>query len=200
MVGQLVTGRFMDVVGTRMGFLLIMVFWSVSGILCSTARGIGSLSLFRFCLGLGEAGELAGLCKGDLGVVSGAAAWAGSRLLFGRRFGPGRDGCAGGDRAVDPVDGLALVVCDYRRTGFLVGAAVALVLPFAGSALADAERGTGGASKRAVRSGRGSARKQGIFAGWGTVLRYRQVWGVAAVRFFSDSILWFYLAWLPKYL
>ena len=44
-----------------------------------------------------------------------------------------------------------------------------------------------------------SPRKQGVLAGWRTVLRYRQVWGVAFVRFFSDTILWFYLAWLPKY-
>lgn len=57
MIGQLVTGRFMDVLGTRAGFLIIMLFWSVSGMLCSTARGIVSLSVFRFLLGWGEAGN-----------------------------------------------------------------------------------------------------------------------------------------------
>lgn len=57
MLGQLVTGRMMDVLGTRLGFLIIMLFWSVSGILCSTARGIVRLSLFRFLLDWGEAGN-----------------------------------------------------------------------------------------------------------------------------------------------
>lgn len=38
MVGQMLTGRLIDVLGTRLGFLLIMLFWPASGILCSTAR------------------------------------------------------------------------------------------------------------------------------------------------------------------
>jgi hypothetical protein len=137
MVGQLVTGRFMDVLGTRLGFLLIMVFWSLSG-----TRGISSSSFFRFCLGFGGGWELAGVGEGHLGVVPGSRARARRRLLFRRRFGVGSDDRARADRAVDSVDGLALVICDHRWARVLVGAAVAVVLPNARPTLADAKRGT----------------------------------------------------------
>jgi len=56
-VGQLLAGKAADMLGTRAGFVLIMLVWSAAGILCSTARGVLSLSFFRFVLGLGEAGN-----------------------------------------------------------------------------------------------------------------------------------------------
>ncbi len=199
MVGQLVTGRFMDVVGTRMGFLLIMVFWSVSGILCSTARGIGSLSLFRFCLGLGEAGNWPASVKA-------ISEWfpARQRGLGVAYFSGGGSGLGA---MVAPVVIAQLILwMDWRWSFVIIGGLGFLWVPLwlwfyrspdqhwlmRKEELAELQKEQSG-------QGGGSARKQGIFAGWGTVLRYRQVWGVAAVRFFSDSILWFYLAWLPKY-
>lgn len=45
--------------------------------------------------------------------------------------------------------------------------------------------------EQSQEGGAGTQKKQGIFAGWGTVLCYRQVWGITLVRFFPDSILWY---------
>jgi hypothetical protein len=45
--------------------------------------------------------------------------------------------------------------------------------------------------EQSQEGGAGTQKKQGIFAGWGTVLCYRQVWGITLVRFFLDSILWY---------
>jgi ACS family hexuronate transporter-like MFS transporter len=36
--------------------------------------------------------------------------------------------------------------------------------------------------------------------GWMEALRYRETWGFAAGKFFSDPVWWFYLYWLPPYL
>jgi ACS family hexuronate transporter-like MFS transporter len=200
MVGQLVTGRFMDVLGTRMGFLLIMVFWSVSGILCSTARGIGSLSLFRFFLGLGEAGNWPASVKA-------ISEWfpARERGLGVAYFSGGGSGL--GAMIAPLVIAQLILWTDWRWSFVIIGVLGFLWVPLwlwfyrspdqhwlmRKDELAELRK------EQSEEGGAGKGEKQGIFAGWGTVLRYRQVWGVAAVRFFSDSILWFYLAWLPKY-
>ena len=34
---------------------------------------------------------------------------------------------------------------------------------------------------------------------WVGLLKHRQIFGICLVRFFSDSVLWFYIQWLPKY-
>lgn len=34
---------------------------------------------------------------------------------------------------------------------------------------------------------------------WAQALRYRETWGFAAAKFFSDPVWWFYLYWLPPY-
>jgi ACS family hexuronate transporter-like MFS transporter len=36
--------------------------------------------------------------------------------------------------------------------------------------------------------------------GWAEALRYRETWGFALGKFFSDPVWWFYLSWLPPYL
>jgi len=50
-------GRMLDIVGTRRGFILIMLWWSVAALLHSFATGAISLGMFRFLLGIGEAGN-----------------------------------------------------------------------------------------------------------------------------------------------
>lgn len=34
---------------------------------------------------------------------------------------------------------------------------------------------------------------------WGQVARFRETWGFALAKFFSDPVWWFYLFWLPPY-
>ncbi|MDA1315012.1 MAG: MFS transporter [Acidobacteria bacterium] len=200
MVGQLVTGRFMDVLGTRLGFLLIMLFWSVSGILCSTARGISSLSLFRFCLGLGEAGNWPASVKA-------VSEWfpARERGLGVAYFSGGGSGLGA---MIAPVVIAQLILWrDWRWAFVIIGLLGFLWVPLwlwfyrtPDQHWLMRKEELEELQEEQSAEGAGSAqKKQGIFAGWGTVLRYRQVWGVTSVRFFSDSILWFYLAWLPKY-
>jgi MFS transporter, ACS family, hexuronate transporter len=52
---QGVGGRLMDLLGTRRGLSLSVLFYSVVACVTSTAQGLGSFRLFRFLLGAGEA-------------------------------------------------------------------------------------------------------------------------------------------------
>src|SRR5450755_2239477 len=52
-----VSGPLIDRLGTRSGYALCMLWWSVSSMLHVFARGAFSLGVFRFLLGMGEAGN-----------------------------------------------------------------------------------------------------------------------------------------------
>ena len=55
-VGMLVVGRFIDRVGTRMGYGLAMLFWSVASMAHALCGSLFSFEIARGALGLGEAG------------------------------------------------------------------------------------------------------------------------------------------------
>lgn len=55
-ISYLVAGRLIDRIGTRAGMFLFVAWWSVSNMLTAAAHGARSLGMFRFMLGLGEAG------------------------------------------------------------------------------------------------------------------------------------------------
>ncbi len=52
-----ISGPILDRVGTRIGYALCMVWWSTAGMLHALATGPFSLGIFRFLLGMGEAGN-----------------------------------------------------------------------------------------------------------------------------------------------
>jgi ACS family hexuronate transporter-like MFS transporter len=62
-ISQSASGRLYDRIGTRRGFTLSITVWSLAAMAHAFARGLGSLSIFRFFLGLGEAGNWPGAAK-----------------------------------------------------------------------------------------------------------------------------------------
>jgi ACS family hexuronate transporter-like MFS transporter len=55
-VSYLVAGKIADRFGTRMGMMAFVAWWSVANMLTAASRGVQSLGVYRFLLGLGEAG------------------------------------------------------------------------------------------------------------------------------------------------
>ncbi|PYS51518.1 MAG: MFS transporter [Acidobacteria bacterium] len=62
-ISQSLSGKLYDRVGTRKGFSFSIIIWSVAAMMTSLAQGLRSLSLFRFLLGTGEAGNWPGAAK-----------------------------------------------------------------------------------------------------------------------------------------
>src|SRR5712672_2906385 len=52
-----VSGPLIDRLGTRLGYAICIAWWSAAAILHSFATGAVSLGIFRFLLGMGEAGN-----------------------------------------------------------------------------------------------------------------------------------------------
>ncbi|QBN20390.1 MFS transporter [Flavobacterium nackdongense] len=55
-IAYLISGRVADKIGTRASLFIFVAWWSVFNMLTAAARGVTSLSFYRFGLGLGEAG------------------------------------------------------------------------------------------------------------------------------------------------
>src|SRR5262245_2724449 len=64
-LGQTFTGKLMDVIGTRLGFVVSIIGWSFSIALHALAKAISSFSIFRFLLGFFEAGNWPGATKSN---------------------------------------------------------------------------------------------------------------------------------------
>jgi MFS transporter, ACS family, hexuronate transporter len=62
-IGLLVFGRLIDRVGTKIGYSLSVVIWSLMGMLHATAKTVTGFSLARIGLGIGEAGNFPAAMK-----------------------------------------------------------------------------------------------------------------------------------------
>src|SRR5215470_18900235 len=56
-IGLLFAGRVMDWLGTRKGFSLAVLFWSVAAMAHAAVSSVAGFATARFALGLGEAGN-----------------------------------------------------------------------------------------------------------------------------------------------
>ena len=57
LLSNAVSGFVIDKLGTRLGYSLCMAFWTTAGILHALARSPFQFGIFRFLLGIGEAGN-----------------------------------------------------------------------------------------------------------------------------------------------
>lgn len=175
-------GRLLDALGTRRGFIIIMVWWSLACALHGLARSFSFLLLARFLLGMGEGGGFPAATR----VV---AEW----MPVDKRstaMGIINAGTAIGSVAAPPLIGLILWRGNWRQVFFFAGAAgIVWVLWWA-------------AGYRVPQAKQGRAEQQAAVdsVGWFTLLTYRKVWGLVTAKFLSDAAWYFYLFWLPKYL
>jgi ACS family hexuronate transporter-like MFS transporter len=195
-ISQALSGKVLDRVGVRRGFMLFVGIWTVASVLHATARNVVQLALFRFILGIGEAGNWPGAAKA-------VAEWFPVRE---RAFGMS---IFNGGSTVGAVVAPPIIVWVALRFGwryaFFIGAALSLVLmvlwyffyqsPGVHPRLSEEERVH-------ILSGQppGDSVETGSRRAWLSLFRHRQVWAVVAGRFFSDPIWWFLIAWLPNYL
>ncbi len=62
-IGLLAAGRFVDKVGTRIGYIVIMAVWSLSAMGHALANSVLQFGIARSCLGIGESGNFPAAIK-----------------------------------------------------------------------------------------------------------------------------------------
>lgn len=62
-IGLITTGRFLDKFGTRLGYTLAIILWSIASTAHAAARSVLTFSLMRFFLGIGESANFPAAVK-----------------------------------------------------------------------------------------------------------------------------------------
>ena len=180
-------GWLLDRLGTRRGFLLVMIFWSLACASHGLAGGVIALAACRLLLGAGEGG-------GFPAATRAVAEWFPVEQRA-TAMGIVNGGTAVGAVIAPPFIALALTHAhwlhrsSWRWVFFLTGA-LGLLWAIAWWRIYFAPQDSGEPVLQAEKPTIAISK----------LIRYREIRGVVAAKFLSDAAWYFYLFWLPKYL
>lgn len=191
-------GRIMDWLGTRVGYAVMIGWWSVANALMGTVSSVLGLGIFRFLLGMGEGGGFPGSAKA-------VAEWFRPRERA-MAFGLFNTGSAVGAVIAPPLLALIAFNLGWRWVFYLTGIAGLLLAwvwlafyrpPATHSRITEEERQlieTAHAEEHAAQADTGPPMP------WLQFFRIPEVRGMMLAKFLSDAA-WFSLtSWMPKYL
>ena len=177
-------GRLLDLLGTRRGFLLIMVWWSLASAMHGLANGFMLLLVARFLLGAGEGGGFPAATR----VV---AEWIEPHERS-TAMGFINAGTAVGAVLAPPLIGAVLLHSGWRAVCVLAGAAGLIWVVWWATSFRP--------NTSTLSSNTLDARLIAREIPWLELVRMRNVQCFVFAKFMSDSAWYFMLFWLPKYL
>lgn len=178
MVGYFVAGKLIDRVGTRLGYAGAVTWWSISALLHMLSRGTWSLGIWRAMLGFGEAGNY------PAGVKA-VAEW------FPEKDRSFAVGIFNSGTTLASVVGPPLFVALTAAFGWRACFGLTASIGFGWLLL----------WLIVSRQSPPQPESEGLASvSWQEALRDRRTWGMAAMKFLTDGVWWFYLFWLPPYL
>lgn len=177
-------GKLLDSIGTRVGFALIMAWWSGACALQGIAHGLTVLLVARLLLGMGEGGAFPAATR----VI---AEWL---PIQHRATGMGiiNAGTAVGAVLAPPLIGLILWLGNWRDMFFIAGVSGLVWTLWWTMRYRSPEQH--GPSTRIEQISLPSA------IPWLALIQQKRVVGLVAAKFLSDAAWYFYLFWFPKYL
>lgn len=189
--GMLLAGRFIDRVGTRLGYAIVMVFWSVASIAHAAGSAFWSFLVARLALGLGEAGVFPASIKA-------VAEWfpAKERALATGIFNAGTN--VGVILAGLFVPWITLQL--GWRWAFVSVGAIGFLWLVLWLLLYQKPEDHPRCSKAELDYIQGGAPPPLKKMRWLRLFPYRQTWAFACGKFLTDPIWWFYLFWVPDFL
>jgi ACS family hexuronate transporter-like MFS transporter len=194
-------GRLMDILGTRRGFFIIMVFWSLACASHGFAGGVIALAASRLLLGFGEGGGFPAATR----VV---AEWFPTRDRA-TAMGIINAGTGLGGVIAPPLIAWIIIniswfgASSWRWVFFITGAMGLLWTAWwMRSYFPPAQHPRLSAAEREHL--RPILEKEDVpkppIVPMRELLRFRETWGVISAKFLTDAAWYFYMFWLPKYL
>ena len=196
-IGQTFTGKLMDAIGTRLGFVISIVGWSIAIALHAVAKTLASFSVFRFLLGLFEAGNWPGATKSN-------AEWfpAKERAIAQGIFGAGA--------SLGSVVAAPFIAALYLAFGWQYTFAGIAVLGFLwiipwlwiNKATPDKHPWITKEEQEHILSDQNNiSSPAGIKVyKWKELLGFKKTWSIILSRFFIDPVWWLFVTWLPTFL
>ena len=189
-----------ETIGTRFGFVLAIVVWSLAVAAHALMRTALSFSVVRFIMAFGEAGNWPGATKAN-------AVWfpIKERALAQGIF---NAGASAGAVVSAPLIALLYVYIGWKATFVAIaGLGFIWIIPWliiyksspaTHEWLTEEERDYILSGQKTVDEDGGEV--DNYQPSWLEMMKYRQSWSVIASRFFLDPIWWLFVAWLPLYL
>jgi ACS family hexuronate transporter-like MFS transporter len=176
-------GKLVDALGTRVGFAVIMAFWSLANASHALATSFAMLMASRFLLGLGEGG-------GFPAATRAVAEWFAVKDRA-TAMGIINGGTSVGAVSAPPLIALVLSFAGWRWIFVVTGG---LGLLWTWWWIASYFQPENSASSVQVPPADSTPNLR-----WIDLLRVRESWGLVSAKFLSDAAWYFYLFWLPKY-
>jgi ACS family hexuronate transporter-like MFS transporter len=186
-------GKLIDVLGTRRGFFIIMVWWSLACASHGLALSFGMLAVSRFLLGTGEGGGFPAATKA-------VAEWF---PVHERSTAMGiiNAGTAIGGVVAAPLIAAILQFARWPWVFYFSGACGLLwTLWWMLSYYSPAQHPRISPEEKECLSELSAHEPDGPDIPWIALFRFPEVWGLVSAKFLTDAAWYFYLFWLPKYL
>lgn len=194
-IGLLLAGRLIDKTGTRIGYTVSIIIWSIAGMFHALAKSVTGFSIARIGLGLGEAGNFPA-------AVKAVAEWF-PRNERGLATGLFNAGTSVGVVAALMIAPWILTNYGWQEVFWITGGLGFIWLIFwliyyqvpqkqkrlsqkeLDYILAGQDKQNAGAVKISIK--------------WLRLFSFRQTWAYITGKALIDPIYWFFLFWLPSY-
>lgn len=195
-IGLLLSGYFIDKVGTKIGYSVSVIIWSIAGMVHSVAKSVLGFSIARLFLGLGEAGNFPA-------AVKAVSEW------FPKKERALATGIFNSGTSVGVVVALILVPLILKQYSwqevFLITGALGFAwlifwlmiykVPLKQKRLTSNELNYIKSGQEDTLNPIGSTTK----ISWFQLFSLPQTWAFVSGKFLIDPIFWFFLYWLPSY-
>jgi ACS family hexuronate transporter-like MFS transporter len=194
-IGLALSGWLIDKVGTKLGYTITIVFWSVAGMLHAVARGALGFGLARVGLGLGEAGNFPA-------AVKTVAEW------FPKKERGLATGIFNSGTSVGVVSALAIVPWILSHYGWqevfwITGGLgfIWLIFWLIFYEIPSKQKRLTTDEYTLITSGQEQEENENesVSINWFKLFSFPQTWAFIAGKAFIDPIFWFFLFWLPSY-
>ena len=189
-IGLLTAGRLTDRLGTRKGFAIAIVLWSLAAMAPGAATGTATFGIAMFCLGLGEAANFPACIKT-------VAEWFPKRE---RALATGifNSGANIGAMLVPAVVPLLADNLGWRGAFIATGALGFVWLMFWLTVYAKPEEHRSVSAEELALIRSDPSEKVDAIP-WGRLFPLKETWAFAIGKFLTDPVWWFYIFWLPRY-
>ena len=191
-VGSLVVGKLIDGLGTRAGFSLAVLFWSISAMAHAAAGSVLQFAAARVSLGIGESGSFPASIKA-------ITEW------FPKKERAIATGIFNSGTNVGAIVTPALVSWILLRwnwqMAFIVTGGLGLLWIVAWLAFYRRPEESTLVSPGELAFIRSDSKEPAAATvSWTALVALRQAWAIGLGKFFTDPIWWVYLFWIPDFL
>nr|WP_246597180.1 MFS transporter [Pontibacter aydingkolensis] len=193
-LGLLLFGRFIDKAGTKIGYAVSIVVWSVAAIFHAAAKSTIGFGVARAALGLGEAGNFPAAIKA-------VAEWfpKKERALATGIFNSGANIGA----VVAPIMVPAILAAYGWQEAFWITGAIGfiwLIFWWIFYEIPSRQKRVTAYELEYIHSDNEPVvADQGNSVSWAKLFRLRQTWAFIIGKLLTDPVWWFFLFWLPSY-